>query len=137
MKTQGKLDWNAGALAEGLRCYERREFFEAHEHWESVWVKCKEPERSFVQAFIQMAVACHHFERSNLRGAGSMLKKALRKLEPYPALFETVEVTPLREELRAWLQRIEADQLAMSSAFPQIRLLPAPSEGRKAGVSGE
>ena len=28
------LDWNLGALADGLRCYRSQEFFMAHEHWE-------------------------------------------------------------------------------------------------------
>ena len=27
------LDWNLGALADGLRCYRSQEFYMAHEHW--------------------------------------------------------------------------------------------------------
>ena len=37
------LNWNLGALAEGLRCYGNREFFEAHEHWEGEWLRAAEP----------------------------------------------------------------------------------------------
>ena len=47
------LDWNSGALAEGIRCYRDCEFFLAHEHWESVWLRLEEPEKSFLQALIQ------------------------------------------------------------------------------------
>jgi hypothetical protein len=116
-----KLDWNLGALADGLRCYRSQEFFLAHEHWESVWLKCQEPEKSFLQALIQTAVAFHHVQRNNSRGAASMLKKALRRLEPYPALFESVEVASLREEVEAWLEVLEAPGSATHPPFPQIR----------------
>jgi len=51
-----------------------------------------------------------------------MLKKALRRLEPYPALFEAVEVTLLREEVEACLEVLEAPSSAIHPPFPQIRL---------------
>jgi len=132
-----KLDWNLGALADGLRCFESQEFFLAHEHWESVWLKCQGPERSFLQALIQMAVAFHHFQRNNSRGGASMLRKALRRLEPYPAIFESVEVAPLREEVGAWLQMVEEHGSQNQTAFPQIRFVPSTGEGKKAEASVE
>ena len=49
------IDWNREELAEGLACYRRGEFFVTHEHWESVWLTLEEPEKSFLQALIQMA----------------------------------------------------------------------------------
>ncbi len=51
-----------------------------------------------------------------------MLKKALRRLEPYPTLFESVEVTSLREEVEAWLKVLEASSSTAHPPFPQIRL---------------
>ncbi len=94
----------------------------AHEHWEGVWLKCQEPEKSFLQALIQMAAAFHHLQRNNSRGAVSLLKAALRKLEPYPALFESVEVASLREEAKAWLEVLKAPNSAIHLPLPQIRL---------------
>jgi predicted metal-dependent hydrolase len=113
-----KLDWNLGALADGLRCYQREEFFLAHEHWESVWLKSREPEKSFLQALIQIAAAFHHLQRKNLRGAASLLRAALRKLERYPGHFESVEVAPLREGIEAWLEAIEGQD--GSGSFPPM-----------------
>ena len=77
-----KLDWTQGGLAEGLRCYRTREFFAAHEHWESVWLATKGPEKAFLQALIQLAAALHHIQRGNPRGAASLLGSALRDLSP-------------------------------------------------------
>jgi predicted metal-dependent hydrolase len=120
-----KFDWSCGALADGLRCYESEEFFLAHEHWESVWLKCEGPERSFLQALIQMAGAFHHLRRDNYRGAASLLNRALRRLEGCPAIYESVEVAPLRVEVGEWLRRIEAQELPILTPFPQIRFVPS------------
>ena len=51
-----ELDWNTGALAEGLRLYEAGEFFTAHESWESVLLTAPEPEKTFLQGIIQVQV---------------------------------------------------------------------------------
>jgi predicted metal-dependent hydrolase len=117
-----KFDWNLGALANGLRCYRSQEFFLAHEHWESVWLRCQEPKKSFLQALIQMAAAFPHLQRNNSQGAVSLLRAALRKLEPYPAIFESVEVISLREEVGAWLEVLGAPSSAIHPPLPQIRL---------------
>ena len=95
------IDWNEGELAAGLRCYRNREFFEAHEHWEAVWLRSAEPEKTFLQALIQTTASFHHFQRGNFIGAASLLRGALRRLGPYPAEFGGVAVEPLRQSIRA------------------------------------
>jgi hypothetical protein len=118
-----KLDWNSGALAEGLRCYRDCAFFEAHEHWESIWLKSQEPEKTLLQAVIQVAAAFHHFERGNLRGAKSLLEAALRRLDPYPAAFAGLAVAPLRGDIRAWLALLDSAGEQPRPPFPQLHLL--------------
>ncbi len=117
-----KLDWTQGGLAEGLRCYRSREFFAAHEHWESVWLATKGPEKAFLQALIQLAAALHHIQRGNPRGAASLLRSALQRLEPHPLLFGGIAVSSLREEIREWLQELETGAARPELAVPQIRL---------------
>jgi predicted metal-dependent hydrolase len=117
-----KLDWSCGALADGLQCYRSEEFFLAHEHWESVWLKCQEPEKTFLQALIQVTAAFHHLQRNNSRGTASLLRAALRRLEPFPDFFEGIAVTQLRQEVGMWLQRLEVQDVRFHLPFPQIRL---------------
>ena len=114
------LDWNCGALAEGLECYRRAEFFVTHEHWESVWLTLKEPEKSFLQALIQITAAFHHLQTGNPTGALSLLRRALRRLELCPACFEGIAVTPLCTEVRDWIQAIESRAASTPPAFPRI-----------------
>lgn len=123
-----EFNWNLGALGEGLRCYRRQEFFAAHEHWEILWRKTQGPEKSFLQALIQMSGGFYHLQRSNLRGANALLSAALRRLEAYPASFGGVDVARLREELSEWLEALKvnegfaADDAALSPDARQTRL---------------
>ncbi len=114
------LDWNSGALAEGMRCYRNREFFLAHEHWESVWLQLNEPEKTFLQALIQTTAAFHHLQTGNTRGAASLLKRALLRLETYPATYAGIDLTQLRNEAGAWLLALENGAGSPPVTFPQI-----------------
>ena len=117
-----KLDWTHGELAEGLRCYGAREFFDAHEHWEGVWLQLQEPEKTFLQALIQMAAAFHHLQRNNPRGATSLLRTSLRRLESCFDLSAGISVAPLCDEIRDWLKLLEAGEAPTNLPFPMIRL---------------
>jgi predicted metal-dependent hydrolase len=112
------LDWQSGELAEGLGCYGRREFFEAHEHWELVWLRLPEPEKSFVQAIIQITAAFHHLRLGNDVGALSLLRRTQRRLAACPASFGGIAVEPLRIDIEAWLRGIESGNLP--TTYPAI-----------------
>lgn len=116
------LNWDFGELAHGLECYRHEEFFEAHEHWEAVWLKSKEPEKTFLQALIQLTASFHHLQRNNVCGALSLMKAALRRLAPYPALFEGVALGALRDELSSWVTALEAGKTGSIETFPRIEL---------------
>ncbi len=121
------LDWSSGALAEGLACYRRTEFFLAHEHWESVWLRLEEPEKSFLQALIQVAAAFHHLQAGNSVGAVSLLSRALRRLESRPAHFGGIAVGPLRAEVTAWLRKLEGATAVCTQPSPPRFQCPFPN----------
>jgi hypothetical protein len=114
------LDWNRGALAEGLACYNRGEFFLSHEHWESVWLTLEEPEKSFLQALIQVTAAFHHLNRGNSTGALSLLRRAVRRLDLCPAHFGGIAVKPLCAEISEWTLAIERGSPSLPATNPQI-----------------
>jgi hypothetical protein len=113
------FDWTSGPLAEGLACYRSEWFWRAHEHWERVWLTCAGPEKTFVQALIQVTAAFHHFQRDELAGTVSLLRKALNRLDDYPGEFCGVAVEPLRQSIREWLGALEANT-APALPFPRI-----------------
>ena len=113
------LDWSSGALAEGLRCYRNQEFFLAHEHWECIWLSCEEPEKTFLQSLIQVSAAFHHLQRNNVRGAKSLLTRALRRLDVFPAVYGGIAAEAVREGVRAWLTALDQDA-SLKLRFPPI-----------------
>ena len=115
------FDWTEGALADGLRCYTDQAFFDAHEHWEGVWLKCDEPEKTFLQALIQITAAFHHLQRGNLVGASSLLRAALRRLDGYSAEYGGIAVEQLRASIRDWLEALSLDTSPAKLPFPKIR----------------
>jgi len=116
------LDWTHGDLFEGLRCFHSGAFFEAHEHWESVWLAAQEPEKTFLQGLIQVAASFHHFQRGNCAGTISLLRSALRRLDRYPEVFAGIGVAPLRRAIRSWLQALETIPQSAPPPLPAITL---------------
>ena len=117
-----EFDWTQGALAEGLRCYDAGDFCAAHEAWETVWLEAQEPDRTFLQALIQVTAAFHHLRRNNPVGTGRLLHAALHRLELYPACFGGISVTTLCSDIRDRIQTLPADGLTPELA--RARILP-------------
>ena len=69
---------------QGLAHFNAREFFEAHEVWEEVWLVEGEPEKTFLQGIIQIAAAFHHYRRGNTDGAETLLAAGIVKITRFP-----------------------------------------------------
>jgi predicted metal-dependent hydrolase len=92
----------AETFARGVHLFNERRFYESHDVLEEVWRPLRGPGRSFLQGLIQVAVALHHLEQGNRRGAQSVMERARARLTPYaPAAFG-FDVAAYLEELRAF-----------------------------------
>jgi predicted metal-dependent hydrolase len=118
-----QIDWDSEELRAGLRCYRAAQFFEAHEHWESVWLVSSDPEKEFLQALIQVAAALHHLQRGNAKGMRSLLTTAQRRLANRARYFGGVNVSILRGDIQEWLDRSEVDCELSEFTVPRIELV--------------
>ncbi|HEY6487540.1 MAG: DUF309 domain-containing protein [Terracidiphilus sp.] len=123
-RKERSFNWSEGALAEGLRCYRNEEFFLAHEYWETIWLQLDGQEKMFLQGLIQTTAAFHHVQRKNSVGAASLMRGALRRLDPLPPDFGGIAVDALRQSLSAWLRALEYAEPGAPIPFPQIRISP-------------
>jgi hypothetical protein len=105
----------------GLECFNSAQFYEAHEHWEEVWLEIKGPDKSFLQGLIQVAAAFHHYSRANLAGTRNLLREGLRKLDCVPEVHGGLEIDPLRAAVRSWLAALAAGKTPERSNIPRIR----------------
>lgn len=99
----------------GVELFNQGKFFECHEAWEIIWLKATGVEREFLHAMIQSAVALHHVQQGNLKGALSVGQRAIGKLAVTPAVMLRVNTGEFRLSLKEFLTQTEA-------AFPRVEL---------------
>jgi predicted metal-dependent hydrolase len=104
----------------GVEQFNARQFFDAHESWEEIWLGSPEPEKSFLQGIIQITAAFHHYTHGNLRGTRSLMEAGLRRLEPFPPRHNGIALEMLRAAARDWVSALAAERDPGSDKVPQI-----------------
>jgi hypothetical protein len=68
---------------QGIRHFNAREFFEAHEVWEEIWKRTTGRDRLYYKGLIHAAVALHHWGNGNWHGARKVYSSCVQYLTPY------------------------------------------------------
>ena len=84
---------------EGLRAYEEKDFFEAHELWEELWSEYYLADRTLIQGLIQLAVSFVHIGNGNLNGAKSLLKKSADKFSSFSGVHRGINIDKLKQQI--------------------------------------
>ena len=108
------------SYAHGIRLFNQRKFFDAHEVLEDVWRAAPVGEKKFLQGLIQLAVALHHHSTGNHVGAISVMKRAARNLSSNPAV-HGIRVEPLLASIHQC-----SDCLERGLPMPDPPQLPDP-----------
>jgi uncharacterized protein len=118
----------------GIVLFNRGDFFEAHEVWESLWMESSGPERAFYQGLIQAAVGLCHFCNGNVRGA----VKLYHSSRDYMHRVGSLHLGLNQDEFWEAMQRCFAELLAIpdpprgtpirEELIPEITLAPPPPE---------
>jgi hypothetical protein len=93
---------NADGYHRGIRLFNAREFYDAHEVWEDVWRESEGLEKRFLQGLIQAAVAFHHHSTGNVAGAFSLMERGRKNLAACPDEYGGISVSTLLESLGKW-----------------------------------
>ena len=104
----------------GLEAFNSAHFYDAHEHWEEVWLETPNPDKMFLQGLIQVAAAFHHYSRANLLGTRNLLQAGLLKLDCFPKVHGGLEIEALREAVRGWLVDLGAGEIPETRKPPRI-----------------
>ena len=102
----------------GIRLFNHRHYYDAHEVWEDVWREERGPEKKFLQGLIQVAVALHHHSTGNAVGACSLLGRARKNLVGYPEEFGGIRLTDLLASIELWRDALLSG--AAAPEFPRI-----------------
>jgi hypothetical protein len=104
----------------GLAAFNSGQFYEAHEHWEEVWLETPNPEKMFLQGLIQIAAAFHHHSRANRQGTHNLLHAGLAKIAVFPEVHREIDVEGLRAAVREWLHRLKNGNDPEMNEIPRI-----------------
>src|ERR1700722_1339799 len=99
----------------GVLFFNARDFFEAHEVWEALWMDSHGDERRFYQGLIQAAVALFHFSGGNLRGALKLYRTSQEYMRPCGSPYLGLDATAF------WRQ--------MTLCFEPLLQTPEPDRG--------
>ena len=67
----------------GLKLFNDKNFYDAHEKWEDLWSDYYLKDRLFIQGLIQLSVSFVHLKNNNMNGAKSLLNKCKQKFEGF------------------------------------------------------
>lgn len=93
-------------LSQARELFRAQLYFEVHEVLEPPWMKAVGREKAWLQGLIQAAVAWHHADSGNCRGARSLSAAALEKLGDAPDVWNGFEIGIVRravDGLTRWL----------------------------------
>lgn len=123
------------AFARGLRQFNARGFWHAHESWEAIWLQAPQPERTFLQGIIQISAAFYHHQRGNLAGTCSLLTRGLQKVEGFPASHRGLQLEALRRAVRDWLAELRAGGACAGRKYPKLQRRLAKRKRKRACAS--
>jgi uncharacterized protein len=95
-------------LLEGIRQFNRGEFFEQHETLEELWMDEPDDIRYLYQGILQVGVGFHHLERGNYRGAVAKLRTGIERLEWFAPACQGVQLDAFLVEAKRCLETLLA-----------------------------
>jgi uncharacterized protein len=101
----------------GIEQFNTQQFYACHDTLEALWIDSTEPEKSFYQGILQIAVALYHLGNQNLRGAMILLGEGSNRLRRYPDVFGGIDVDELLNQSVGLLKELQ--QTSLDAIFLQ------------------
>jgi predicted metal-dependent hydrolase len=82
----------------GMRLFNEKKFFEAHEELETAWRAEKDEVRDLYRGILQVAVFYLHITRGNYAGALKVYERSMKWLRAFPDVHFGIQVKTLRSD---------------------------------------
>ena len=91
---------------------------------DSVAEPMQDPHREWVQGLIQIAVAYHHLERDNVKGALKLLVRGFARIKKFPLITYPLELGPFEAIVQSTIEELEglSEPVSLPSKvqFPKV-----------------
>ncbi len=95
-------------IAEGVRLFNERAYYEAHDVFEDEWAAARGPRRTALKAMVQVAAGMYHLQTSGYAGAEHLLSSGLALLRNLPAADRLVAFAPVAGPVARCLEKVRA-----------------------------
>jgi predicted metal-dependent hydrolase len=117
-----------------FECFNRQQFFEAHEELEAVWLPQRQgPNGAFYKGLIQLAGAFVHLQKNRLGPAVALFELARANLRKYQANHEGLAVDGVLAMIEDWLRKSKSADAATTpytpAGAPRLKLQSAKRGG--------
>ncbi len=92
---------------QGVEQFNQQQFYACHDTLEAIWLEAMDPERTFYQGILQIAVALYHLGNHNWQGAVMLLGEGLNRLSRYPDDYANLDLDRFRNEGYTLLQALQ------------------------------
>ena len=92
---------------EGVEQFNSGQFYACHDTLEALWMEASEPDKTFYQGVLQIAVGLYHFGNQNWRGAAILLGEGNNRLRRYPEVYSGIDVDELLDKSLTVLKTIQ------------------------------
>ncbi|WP_017652753.1 DUF309 domain-containing protein [Fortiea contorta] len=115
---------------QGVEQFNTGQFYACHDTLEALWIEAIEPDKTFYQGILQIAVALYHLSNHNWRGAVILLGEGSNRLRRYPSSYGGINLEDFLYQswtLLKALQEVGPDDIPTArlndKALPQITLI--------------
>lgn len=93
-------------LLEGVVLFNDGAYFEAHDHFEDLWMEAENYEKELYQGLVQVSVGSYHLICGNYKGALSQYQKGVEKLEKYEESEKIINLKIFLQEIKPFIEKI-------------------------------
>ncbi|MBF2065330.1 MAG: DUF309 domain-containing protein [Calothrix sp. C42_A2020_038] len=101
------------AFWQGVEQFNTGQFYACHDTLEALWIEALEPEKTFYQGILQVAVALYHLSNGNLRGATILIGEGTNRLRRYPSVFGGIDIDQFLDQSVALLKVLQHTEPSM------------------------
>ena len=80
------------AFWQGVEQFNQQQFYACHDTLEALWIEAVEPDKTFYQGLLQIAVAFYHLGNHNWRGSVILLGEGMNRLRRYLPTYADLDV---------------------------------------------
>ena len=117
---------------EGLKLFNEKKFFEAHEELEDAWRNETGKIRNLYQGILQVAVTYLHVTRRNFNGAVKVYERSTRWLNGYPDVCRVIYVGKLRRDAETTIKKLKSLGAENIAKFDMSLFLPVVWKEKRA-----